>query len=127
MGSRRDSAVNDDFRNLLSAFVRAEVRFLVVGGYAVGIHGRPRATKDLDLWVDCSAANSRRVLAALAEFGAPLGDLQATNLSKPGKGFKMGTVSPLCTPPPWTFGPRPWAPHAPERGAIRSPAVVSLV
>jgi hypothetical protein len=40
--------VNDDFRDLLSALCAADVRFLVVGAYAVGIHGHPRATKDLE-------------------------------------------------------------------------------
>jgi len=41
--------LHPDFRDLLGEFVRAGVRFAVLGGYAVGIHGRPRATKDLDL------------------------------------------------------------------------------
>ena len=65
MGSRGESVVNEDFRDLLSAFVRADVRFLVVGGYAVGIHGRPRATKDLDLWIESSALNARRVICTV--------------------------------------------------------------
>jgi hypothetical protein len=90
MSSQAEDGVNEDFLDLLSSFVRADVRFLVVGGYAVAIHGHPRATKDLDLWIESSAANAKRVIRALREFGAPLGSLTAEDLSKPGKGFKMG-------------------------------------
>ena len=90
MDSREERGVNEDFLDLLSSFVRADVRFLVVGGYAVGVHGHPRATKDLDLWIQSSVANARRVLRALREFGAPLGELCVQDLSTPDKGFKMG-------------------------------------
>jgi hypothetical protein len=82
--------VNDDFLELLSAFVAANVRFLVIGAYAVGVHGRPRATKDMDVWIDASRENSERVIAALRAFGAPLADLTAQDLETPGTGFKMG-------------------------------------
>ena len=54
--------MNDDFLDLLSALLDAEVRFLIVGAYAVGVHARPRATKDLDVWVEASPENSRRIL-----------------------------------------------------------------
>ncbi len=62
-----------DFRDLIGAFAAADVRYLLVGGYAVGFHGRPRFTKDLDLWVDDSEENFRRLESALARFGAPTG------------------------------------------------------
>ncbi len=60
-----------DFVELLAAFDRAEVRYLVIGGYAVGYHDRPRTTKDLDLLLDPAPDNVRRACDALAEFGAP--------------------------------------------------------
>jgi hypothetical protein len=82
--------LNEDFLELLSALLVAEARFLVVGAYAVGIHGRPRATKDLDIWIDATPANAPRVLAALRQFGAPLGDLTTSDLAHAGTGFKMG-------------------------------------
>src|ERR1700689_5423244 len=82
--------MSPDFLDLLRALLAADVRFLVVGAYAVGVHGRPRATKDLDVWVDASPANASRVLTALRAFGAPLGDLTEGDLSTPGTGFKMG-------------------------------------
>jgi len=62
-----------DFRDLIGAFAAADVRYLLVGGYAVGFHGRPRFTKDLDLWVDDSDENFGRLEKALAQFGAPAG------------------------------------------------------
>jgi hypothetical protein len=82
--------MNEDFLDLLSALSAAEARFLVVGAYAVGVHGRPRATKDLDVWVEANPDNAPRVVRALRDFGAPLGGLTAADLEVPGTGFKMG-------------------------------------
>lgn len=64
--------MNPDLIDLLESFVAAEVRFLVVGGYAVGFHGHVRATKDLDVWVAADAENAPKVVEALLAFGAPL-------------------------------------------------------
>ncbi len=61
-----------DFRDLLAELVKADVRFLVVGAHALGAHGVPRATVDLDVWIARTPDNARRVWAALAAFGAPL-------------------------------------------------------
>lgn len=63
---------NRDFRDLLAAFSAHEVRFLIVGGYAVSFHARPRFTKDLDVWVEPTAGNAASVFDALVAFGAPL-------------------------------------------------------
>ncbi|HSO37249.1 MAG TPA: hypothetical protein VLT33_32205, partial [Labilithrix sp.] len=82
--------MNEDFLELLSSLLAAEARFLVIGAYAVGVHGRPRATKDLDVWIDATAENAPRVLEALRQFGAPLGDLSTSDLDHVGTGFKMG-------------------------------------
>ena len=82
--------LSPDFLDLLRAFAACEVRAMIVGGYAVALHGRPRATKDLDLWIEASPANAPRVLEALREFGAPLAGLQAADLSRPGLGLQFG-------------------------------------
>lgn len=82
--------MNEDFLELLSSLLDAEARFLVIGAYAVGVHGRPRATKDLDVWVEASEENATRVVHALRLFGAPLGDLVTSDLEHVGTGFKMG-------------------------------------
>jgi hypothetical protein len=60
-----------DFVDLLAAFADAEVRYLVIGGYAVGFHDRPRATKDIDLLLDDEHDNVERACRALSDFGAP--------------------------------------------------------
>jgi hypothetical protein len=65
--------MNQDFIDLLRALTAADVRFLVVGAYALALHGRPRATGDLDIWVEAATDNAARVMRALGEFGAPLG------------------------------------------------------
>jgi hypothetical protein len=60
-----------DFKELLSAFASAGVEYLLVGGYAVAHHARPRFTKDIDLWVGGDPENLKRVATALEAFGAP--------------------------------------------------------
>lgn len=59
-----------DFRDLLHAFVDRDVRFLIVGAYALAVLGRPRATGDLDVWIDPTSDNAARAYAALGDFGA---------------------------------------------------------
>lgn len=56
--------MSEDFLDLLSLLRDADARFLVVGAYAVGVHGRPRATKDLDIWIEASAGNASKVTAS---------------------------------------------------------------
>lgn len=84
--------VNRDFSDLLATFAAHEVRYLVVGAYAVTFHTRPRFTKDLDVWVDPSPENARRVVAALAAFGAPLSAQGVTeqDFMRPGIVYQLG-------------------------------------
>src|SRR5512138_3301508 len=82
--------MNQDFLDLLRAFIDVEVRFLIVGAYALGVHGRPRATGDLDVWVDPTPENAARIMDALEAFGAPLQEVAAADFSRPGVVFQMG-------------------------------------
>jgi hypothetical protein len=82
--------MNPDFLDLLRSLLAADVRFMVVGAYAVGVHGHPRATKDLDVWVEPSIENAPKVIRALVDFGAPLMGLTATDLETPGVGLQIG-------------------------------------
>src|SRR5688572_15928168 len=82
--------MNPDFVDLLRAFIAADVRFLVVGAYALAIHGRPRATGDLDVWVEASVANAHRVMDALREFGAPMHHLREGDFAAAGVTYQMG-------------------------------------
>ena len=83
-------AVAQDLRDLLQAFIDLEVRFLIVGGYALAIHGYPRSTGNLDVWIDCSEPNAARAYEALRVFGAPLRDLTVGDLATPGTVFQIG-------------------------------------
>lgn len=82
-----------DFREFVESFVAHEVRFLVVGGYALAAHGLPRATGDLDAWVWVDPANADRIVAALTDFG--FGDLGLT----PRDFLTPGVVVQLGYPP----------------------------
>jgi hypothetical protein len=69
-------ARNQDYHDILAALVAHHARFLVVGAHALGAHGLPRATVDIDIWIDRTPENAARVWRALADFGAPLEELQ---------------------------------------------------
>lgn len=84
--------MNPDFVDLLRAFIAADVRFLIVGAYALALHGRPRATGDLDVWIDATPDNAGRVMRALADFGAPSTDVSVDDFSRPGVTYQIGVV-----------------------------------
>jgi hypothetical protein len=86
--------MNRDFSELLLIFNDHEVEYLVVGAHALAAYGHVRATKDLDVWVRPTPENAKRVLAGLAAFGAPLGDLTVDDLTRGGTIFQLG-VPPL--------------------------------
>lgn len=62
---------NEDFTDLLQALISKEVKFMIVGAYALAAHGIPRTTGDLDIWVEATPENAEKVLSALLQFGAP--------------------------------------------------------
>jgi len=79
-----------DFKELLSILNDSEVKYLVVGGYAVSFHAEPRATKDLDILIKPDAENAAALYVALTRFGAPLEGLRPDDFAEPGKFFRMG-------------------------------------
>jgi len=84
--------MNQDFVDLLRAFAAHDVRCLIVGAYALALHGRPRATGDLDVWVDATPENAPRVMAALKAFGAPLEQIDEADFSRPGVVYQLGVA-----------------------------------
>jgi hypothetical protein len=84
--------MNPDFVDLLRAFIAADVRFLIVGAYALALHGRPRATDDLDVWIDATPENAARVIRALTDFGAPLTDVTVEDFSRAGVTYQIGVA-----------------------------------
>jgi len=84
--------VNPDFTALLRELSAADARFMVVGAYAVAYHARPRATGDLDLWIDPTAENAACVHRALRAFGAPLSDLSEADLTQAELVYQIGVA-----------------------------------
>ena len=84
--------MNQDFVDLLRAVVDHEVRFMVVGAYALASHGRPRATGDLDIWIQPSKDNAARVMRALAAFGAPLDQISESDFASAGVTYQIGVA-----------------------------------
>jgi hypothetical protein len=60
---------SQDFKEFIESLNANHVRYLVVGGYAVALHGHPRYTKDLDIWVECNNQNAQALMQALSQFG----------------------------------------------------------
>jgi hypothetical protein len=85
--------IQKDFKELLELFNAHKVEYIVVGGYALALHGAPRFTGDIDLLVKPDTENARRILAALDEFG--FGSL---NLCEPDF-VRMENVVQLGVPP----------------------------
>lgn len=86
--------LTDDYRDMLLALRSAEADFLIIGTYALGVHGLVRATKDIDIWVRPTAENAERVWRALLDFGAPLHGVAQDDFSKPGIILQIG-VAPI--------------------------------
>ena len=80
----------DEFKELLSIFNGLNVRYLIVGGYAVSFHSQPRLTKDIDLLIQADPENGKAVYAALAKFGASLEGLAPDDFISTNSFFRMG-------------------------------------
>lgn len=86
--------VNSDFKELLRIFNDHQVKYLVVGGYAVIKYAEPRYTKDIDLWVSADRDNAAAVYKALSAFGAPLVGLTENDFAHEGYFYQLG-VAPV--------------------------------
>jgi hypothetical protein len=82
--------MNSDFRDLLRLFAEHDVRYLIVGGYAAMRYSQPRFTKDLDLWLEPTEENARRVMSVFQEFGMPLVDVVPSDFAAEGLQYMVG-------------------------------------
>lgn len=82
--------LNQDFREFFQSLNDNGVRYLVVGGFAVALHGHPRYTKDIDVWIDCTAANAKRMVRAMADFGFASLGLKAADFQEFGQVIQLG-------------------------------------
>jgi hypothetical protein len=75
---------HEDFRDFINALNKAEVRYILVGGYSVVLHGYSRTTGDMDIWMERTSENYERIIKAFQIFGMPLFDMTESNfLSHP--------------------------------------------
>ncbi len=82
--------LNKDYKEMLQCLSEENVKFLLVGAYAVAAYGYPRATKDIDIFVRAAPDNASSLMRALARFGAPLSGVSESDFSTEGVVFQIG-------------------------------------
>lgn len=82
--------LNPDFKEFLQSLNENDVRYLVVGGYAVAFHGHPRYTKDIDIWIDLDEQNAQKVVKALVDFGFSSLNLTPADFLEPDNVIQLG-------------------------------------
>ena len=82
--------LNQDFKEFIQSLNDNAVRYLLVGGYAVALHGYPRYTKYLDIWVESTAENAARIIKALQQFGFGSLDLKKSDFTTSDQVIQLG-------------------------------------
>ena len=82
--------LSKDFKEFVALLKKHEVEYMIVGGYAVGVHGYPRYTGDLDIWLNPNNSNAIRILRAIDEFGFGSFNLTVEDLTKEGNVIQFG-------------------------------------
>jgi predicted nucleotidyltransferase len=82
--------LNPDYKEMLECLSGERVRFLLVGAYALAVHGYPRATKDIDFFVRASPENASNLIKALTRFGAPVSGISEADFAAEGIVFQIG-------------------------------------
>jgi hypothetical protein len=99
--------MNQDFREFIQSLNDNQVRYLVIGGYAVAFHGYPRYTKDLDIWIEPSPENAANLVKALEQFGFGSLNLQISDFVTPDRVIQLGyppnRIDLITTPSGVTF------------------------
>ena len=84
--------MDSNYLDMLKCLNKAGVDYIMVGGWAVNLHGYVRATIDLDIWILADQENARKVYVALGEFGAPLGEVKPEDFAQDGTIFQIGVA-----------------------------------
>lgn len=79
-----------DFTDFVELLNKYEAEYMVVGGYALGFHGEPRTTGDMDIWIDCTAANAAKMVKVVDEFGMSSLGLKEKDFLQPGIVTQIG-------------------------------------
>lgn len=85
-----DMILNPDFSDFIRSLNDRGVRYMVVGGYAVALHGHPRYTKDIDIWIGRDEDNAARMIEALEDFGFGSLGLEAGDFLSPDRIVQLG-------------------------------------
>jgi predicted nucleotidyltransferase len=81
---------SQDFKEFIELLIKNKAEYLIVGGYAVGIHGHPRYTGDLDIWLNPTPQNAEQILKSVNEFGFSSFKLTLEDFTKPGNVIQLG-------------------------------------
>jgi len=99
--------LNQDFKEFIQSLNDNHVRYLVIGGYAVAMHGHPRYTKNIDVWIEVSPQNAANMVKALEQFGFASLGLQAADFLVIDQiiqlGYPPNRIDLLTTPPGVNF------------------------
>jgi len=82
--------ISKDFREFLKLLNKNNVKYLIVGGYALAFHGHPRYTKDIDIWVLVNHDNAENIIKALSDFGFSALKLKKDDFLNPGYVIQLG-------------------------------------
>jgi len=82
--------LSKDFKEFVALLKEHDAEYMIVGGYAVGVHGYPRYTGDLDIWLNPTPENAQRVLAALNDFGFGGLNISLEDLTKENNVIQLG-------------------------------------
>jgi len=95
--------LNQDFKEFIRSLNDNHVRYLVIGAYAVALHGYPRYTKDIDIWIDMTPENAASMVSALAQFGFAALGLKDADFLVPEQiiqlGYPPNRIDLITTPP----------------------------
>ena len=82
--------LNQDFKEFIKSLNDNKVRYLVIGAYALAVHGHPRYTKDLDIWIDRIPENAAKLIQALKQFGFGSLGLKEADFLTPRQVIQLG-------------------------------------
>ncbi len=82
--------MSPDFKEFVELLIQHKVKYLVTGGYAVGVYGHPRYTGDIDFWVEASLENGKKLVAVFGDFGLSSFGVTAQNFMKPEQIIQIG-------------------------------------
>ena len=82
--------LNQDFKEFIKSLNNNNVKYLIVGGYAVALHGHPRYTNDIDIWIELSQTNAKNLVKALDQFGFDSLKLKEEDFLEPERVIQLG-------------------------------------